>query len=78
MLNATKWWKPEVRQPKQMKLTEFCRPNMSIARKVKLDRMLLLMIVKDIQPFSVVDDAGFVNCVSEREPSYKMPSLLYG
>lgn len=57
---------PEVRrQPKQTKLTEFRRPNMSIARKLKLDRMLLLMIVKDMQPFSVVEDAGFINFVSE-------------
>lgn len=55
-------------------MTDMCRPKMSLARKIKLDRLLLLMIVKDMQPFSIVDDEGFKEFIAELEPSYTLPS----
>lgn len=32
------------------------------------------MIVKDLQPFSIVEDEGFKSLINYLEPSYKLPS----
>ena len=36
--------------------------------------MLLKMIVKDMQPLSIVEDQGFQEFISAIDPSYKLPN----
>ena len=48
------------------------RPT-SIARQKRLNRILLRMIVKDMQPFSVVTDDGFREFIAALDPSYSLP-----
>ena len=36
--------------------------------------MLLKMIVKDMQPFSIVEDQGFQEFITAIDPSYKLPN----
>ncbi|XP_034529154.1 zinc finger BED domain-containing protein 1-like [Notolabrus celidotus] len=43
-------------------------------RKPELDEALVSMIVKDTQPFSVVDDVGFRTFVSKLDPNYILPT----
>lgn len=40
----------------------------------KLDRLLLQLFIHDFQPFSIVEDEGFVNFVKGLNPSYKLPN----
>ncbi|XP_034398563.1 zinc finger BED domain-containing protein 1-like [Cyclopterus lumpus] len=43
-------------------------------RKQELDEALVSMIVKDTQPFTVVDDVGFRAFVSKLDPNYVIPT----
>ncbi|XP_069025354.1 E3 SUMO-protein ligase ZBED1-like [Embiotoca jacksoni] len=43
-------------------------------RKQELDEALVSMIVKDTQPFSIVDDVGFRAFVSKLDPNYVLPT----
>ena len=43
-------------------------------RKEMIDGALLDMIVKDCQPFSIVEDVGFKKFVSLLDPNYILPS----
>ena len=43
-------------------------------QQTALDELLAKMIVKDIQPFSVVEDEGFNDFVKALNPRYKLPS----
>ncbi|XP_005113603.1 zinc finger BED domain-containing protein 1-like [Aplysia californica] len=43
-------------------------------KKTALDDLLLGMIVKDLQPFSVVEDQGFRDFVEGLDPRYELPS----
>ncbi|XP_069014935.1 uncharacterized protein [Embiotoca jacksoni] len=43
-------------------------------RKEELDEALVSMIVKDTQPFSIVDDVGFRAFVSKLDPNYVLPT----
>ncbi|XP_076134518.1 E3 SUMO-protein ligase ZBED1-like [Alosa pseudoharengus] len=43
-------------------------------RKKELDDALLNMIVKDLQPFSIVEDEGFRALVKKLDPTYTLPS----
>ncbi|KAM8836941.1 E3 SUMO-protein ligase ZBED1-like [Spinachia spinachia] len=43
-------------------------------RKRELDKALVSMIVKDTQPFSIVDDVGFRALVSKLDPIYILPT----
>lgn len=44
------------------------------ARKQELDEALVTMIVKDTQPFSIVEDVGFRDFVQKLDPSYVLPT----
>ncbi|KAJ8415632.1 hypothetical protein AAFF_G00426120 [Aldrovandia affinis] len=44
------------------------------ARKKELDNALVDMVVKDCQPFSVVQDEGFKAFVGKLDPTYILPS----
>ena len=43
-------------------------------RKHILDEALLNMIVKDMQPTSIVEDAGFKKLVAALDPRFALPS----
>ena len=43
-------------------------------RKQEIDEALVNLIVKDLQPFSTVDDNGFKNFVALLDPTYTLPS----
>lgn len=43
-------------------------------RKQELDEALVNMIVKDLQPFSIVDDSGFKDFVALLDLTYTLPS----
>ncbi|XP_050725201.1 E3 SUMO-protein ligase ZBED1-like [Eriocheir sinensis] len=43
-------------------------------KKRELDQKLALMIIQDMQPFSVVDDEGFKCLVKALDPCYELPS----
>nr|CAH7714552.1 unnamed protein product [Callosobruchus chinensis] len=59
---------------KQSDLTLFTKKPMNIAREKKINDLILKMIVKDLQPFSVVEDSGFRDLMNYLEPNYKLPS----
>ncbi|CAM4480223.1 unnamed protein product [Leuciscus chuanchicus] len=40
----------------------------------ELDEALINMVVKDLQPFTIVDDEGFREFVNKLDPSYVLPS----
>ncbi|XP_041842078.1 zinc finger BED domain-containing protein RICESLEEPER 3-like isoform X2 [Melanotaenia boesemani] len=44
-----------------------------VDRKQELDEALINMLVKDSQPFSMVDDQGFKEFVGKLDPSYILP-----
>lgn len=46
----------------------------TVSRKQKLDEALLDMIVKDGQPFSIVEDEGFQQFIKILDPSYSVLS----
>lgn len=46
-------------------------------RAVRLSRKIGEMIALDCQPFSVVNDTGFVRLLNAMEPRYKIPSRKY-
>ncbi|KAL1254902.1 hypothetical protein QQF64_012963 [Cirrhinus molitorella] len=45
-----------------------------MGRKKELDDALVTMIVKDLQPFSIVEDEGFQEFVKKLDPTYVLPS----
>ncbi|XP_078030269.1 E3 SUMO-protein ligase ZBED1-like [Epinephelus lanceolatus] len=45
-----------------------------VDRKRELDEALVNMVVKDSQPFSIVDDCGFKEFVALLDPTYTLPS----
>ncbi|KAJ3581313.1 hypothetical protein NHX12_016785 [Muraenolepis orangiensis] len=45
-----------------------------VDRKPKLDEALVNMVVKDSQPFSIVDDCGFKEFVALLDPTFTLPS----
>ncbi|XP_070138891.1 E3 SUMO-protein ligase ZBED1-like [Drosophila bipectinata] len=47
------------------------------ARKAAIDKAVLKMIAKDVQPFSVVTDPGFIYLVKTLDPMYKLPSKTH-
>lgn len=45
-----------------------------VGRKQDLDEALVNMIVKNLQPFSILDDSGFKDFVALLDPTYTLPS----
>ncbi|KAJ4933657.1 hypothetical protein JOQ06_030481 [Pogonophryne albipinna] len=48
--------------------------NIHVDWKRELDGALVNMVVKDSQPFSIVDDCGFKELVALLDPRYTLPS----
>jgi hypothetical protein len=44
------------------------------SKKKELDRLVVLMIACDFQPFSIVNDSGFKDLVKALDPKYSLPS----
>lgn len=62
------------RQVKQTTISTFLRKPLGVAREKKLNNLILNMIVKDLQPFSIVEDDGFKSLINYLEPDYKIPT----
>jgi len=61
------------RQRQSLLSTYVVRPA-SVVRQKRLNNPLLKMIVRDVQPFSIVDDPGFRDFVAALDPPYQLPS----
>lgn len=48
--------------------------SLPVSRKKDLDDALVSMIVKDTQPFTVVEDIGFREFVAKLDPTYILPT----
>lgn len=59
---------------KQTKLSAFVKSPISAIKEKKINYLIFKMIIKDLQPFSVVDDTGFKDLITYLEPGYKIPS----
>lgn len=60
---------------KQTTVTQYAiKRKMGISVRKKIDDALLLLFVKDFQPFSVVEDTGFRKFVEDLNPPYQLPS----
>ncbi|XP_074030331.1 E3 SUMO-protein ligase ZBED1-like [Leptinotarsa decemlineata] len=59
---------------KQTDLNDFIKRPVSVVREKKINDLIFKMIVKDIQPFSMVEDAGFKDLINFLQPGYKIPT----
>jgi len=58
---------------KQHTLSHFVVRPASVSRQKRLNYLLIRMIAKDMQPFSIVSDEGFRQFVAALDPSYSLP-----
>jgi len=58
---------------KQTNILEYTLRKLTINKQNKIDKVLLEMIIKDFQPFKMVEDKGFKNFDHMLNPSYKNP-----
>ena len=58
---------------KQSSLSTYVVRPASVVRQKRLNNLLLKTIVRDMQPFSIVDGKGFREFMSALDPSYKLP-----
>lgn len=59
---------------RQTIISNFIPKKVTVTEKKKLDKLLLGLITKDYQPFSIVEDNGFVEFVHGLNPNYSLPS----
>ena len=73
--------KPVIITSKQLSLEEVQEKvriwDINDARAQRVHRLVIEMIALDNQPFSVVEDPGFIRLVSVLEPRYVIPSRKY-
>jgi len=62
-----------VKRQNQNTLSESVVRPTSVNRQKRLNYLLLKMIVKDMQPFSIVSDEGFREFCASLDPSYSLP-----
>lgn len=62
------------RANKQNTLGSYVVRPASVSRQKRLNALLLKMMVKDFQPFSIVTNSEFTEFVAALDPSYKLPS----
>lgn len=65
---------PVLIRPTQAKLVGFINRPMTLEKQKKQNILLLKMIVQDLQPFSIVEDVGFIAYTAGLDPTYVMPS----
>ncbi|CAH0715459.1 unnamed protein product, partial [Brenthis ino] len=56
---------------KQTKLSTFIRRPVGVVREKKINDLIFKMIVKDLQPFSIVEDMGFKDLLKYLEPGFQ-------
>lgn len=59
---------------KQKTLHDFTNTPLNVQQQKLYNNLVINFIVKDLQPFSVVEDEGFKDLISGLNPSYKLPS----
>jgi len=59
---------------KQSKIGSYITKPASVSRTKKNNLMLMKMVVRDMQPFSIVEDRGFREYVAHLDPSCQLPS----
>nr|CAH7746875.1 unnamed protein product [Callosobruchus chinensis] len=59
---------------KQVTVSSFCNKPLSISKRHSVDNQLLKFIVKDYQPFNIVDSKDFQKLVNMLNPNYELPS----
>lgn len=66
----------DIVQKSQSSIRSFlpAQKKISEVQKKKLDNLLMRMFVYDYQPFTIVEDKGFVDFVNGLNPSYKLPN----
>ncbi|CAG9840757.1 unnamed protein product [Diabrotica balteata] len=64
----------EVRRIQQQVLSAYALKRISVTQQKKLDQLLLNLIIKDFQPFSMVEDNGFKDFILTLNPAYKLPT----
>ncbi|CAH2000345.1 unnamed protein product [Acanthoscelides obtectus] len=62
-----------ITQTKVDSFSNILQTKISARQKNKIDRKLLYLCVKDLQPFSIVADTGFREFVAALNPSYQLP-----
>lgn len=62
------------KQTSQTTVSSFLKKKMGASSRKKIDDALLMLITKDFQPFSIVEDYGFREFVNALNPSYELPS----
>lgn len=63
------------KKPKlQTNLSSFISRPVSLPRQQKINNLILNIIVKDLQPFSIINDEGFRELMKELAPGYTIPS----
>lgn len=61
------------KKQQQTNLSKFVSRPISLSRQKKINDLILNMIIKDLQPFSIVRDTGFLELLRELEPNYTPP-----
>ncbi|KAJ4425461.1 hypothetical protein ANN_28077 [Periplaneta americana] len=60
--------------PRQSSISSFVARKISETQKKKLNTILLKLFFLDFQPFSIVEDRGFVELIRALNPSYQLPT----
>jgi len=65
-----------LKRSRQLAITNFTPKKISVDGQKKLDTSLIKLFIKDLQPFSVVEDTGFKEFVNMLNPGYKIPNRM--
>jgi len=65
---------PRQQNRTQMTMTNFVQRSIAMSKSKAIEQQLVKMIVKEYQPFSVVEDKEFRNLIQMLNPSYIIPS----
>jgi hypothetical protein len=66
--------KPKPNISKQTSISSYVPKKIGICQKKKIDKAFLRLFFSDFQPFSIVEDSGFIEFVNALNPSYSLPS----
>ncbi|KAL4467927.1 hypothetical protein ABPG72_022841 [Tetrahymena utriculariae] len=62
---------------KQPTINQMIRFPLSDQKKQKINELVAQIIIKDLQPYTLVEDVGFINLLSELKPKYQILSRIY-
>lgn len=58
----------------QTRISSFLKRPLHMSREKKINDLILDTIIRDFQPFTIVEDVGFKSLIRYLEPDYKLPS----